>query len=381
MTRSTRARFNRWIPALLAALLPSAALADVGTIHEARACDITFHMHLSADAIQGVTVLWERSRAHGPNWFWKLSRTGLEYHLEPGDEATYTVSLPGPCDRRRQYAIWFRTNRPGVNPLFDLQYFPNGWATTPNIELGDIGRFFPWIMEVAEEQVEEPDPAPPEQPVDTPAPAEPVADPPIAGRVLYANDFRAVPEGDLPSDLDIRGGTVMVDGALGRPMLRMEDEGWFRVPLAAPLGDRFTIEFDYHQPGRLMRLLLAPVTAGVEGKPGVPRFRSSPHHHFVVSPESEGVGIGANMGAGSDLPSIASRNHKAFMEGPVPVRIEVDGTVARVFLAGEQTAVLSRVEIQRGDQLEFYYGGTRGGPAWIGNLEVIGADTEPPPAE
>jgi len=186
---------------------------------------------------------------------------------------------------------------------------------------------------------------------------------------LYASDFAHVPDGSFPTDLTFGGGNMQVDDSHGDAMLRFEGGSWFHIPLETDLPESFAIEFDYHTTELYAVLFVAPFDAATSGRqpPSYSGYRQGQFNFFAIANTS----VGAAIDAGSEsLPSARGAND-AFTQGVVPVRLEVSGRQARIFIDGKQVVMHPAAAFHRDDVIEFFYG-SMGAPGngYIGNIRI-----------
>lgn len=96
-------------------------------------------------------------------------------------------------------------------------------------------------------------------------------------------------------------------------------------------------------------------------------YRQGEFNYFAVANTSVGVAIGSSS---KSLPS-ANAPNRAFTSGVVPIRLEVRGTQAKVFVTGKQIVMHPAVTIPRTDTVEFFYG-SMGSPGYgyLGKLRI-----------
>lgn len=181
-------------------------------------------------------------------------------------------------------------------------------------------------------------------------------------RVLLFEDFGDAYVGDFPRRFEFVSGNAEIVEWEGQRLLRINDRGAFTVPLSETLPERFTIEFDFHNPNRHAHLYVTTSQAEV----AIDKY-TYPYHRFIVSPEAGGVGVRAGKSV-EGKPSSAQQN-RDFMEQVVPIRITVDGSYAKMYVGEKRVANLPNADFNHTDRLEFWYGGF-GGPAYVGNLRI-----------
>lgn len=329
----------------------------------------------------------------------------------PQGTLSVTETLPLACNRERRYRLRISVLRPEI-PIDSLHYYTlttnlshvveqdytlyhpsaDGFTQDPVLRLGDLSRLFPGL----EDRPSGGDPVASGSPSGSGGSPDPLesatgdeATPPTwvppasegfvpGARTLFASDFRGVAVGAFPDVCFYGGGAMQVVSHGGRPMLEMDREGWFHVPLPDALPDRFTIEFLYHSPHRFATLLFAPYDPATATRPpSSPHYRPVRAHHFILTLESNGNGVRPGLGAG-DLPHavrvsrrVGGAPAEAYVDGPVRIQAVVDGERATLFVDGERVAHLPRAGFERAAAVEFYYKGGRG-PAYVGDIRITG---------
>lgn len=179
-------------------------------------------------------------------------------------------------------------------------------------------------------------------------------------RVLFQTDFSRDNAGDFPRDLEFVSGNWDVVEIGGRRMLRdTGDKGSaINIPLGERLPERFTIELDvlYTIGHQAMVLTTAPPESHWESlETGV----------FNIQPEA---GIVVPQGGLEATTGIAD----AFLEGPVRIRIMVDGSHAKMYVGRTRVANVPGVELARGDRIQITnsYFSDAENPMYIGAIRV-----------
>ncbi len=416
--------------AALASQAAAAALPPVGDEAGAlsRNCDVTLQARNGfTDRAIVIQLSESEVRTRLGTWakFLVIDRPSLSTISPPsghgqrrvpaGETVSLTETLPLACNANRRYRLQIVVLRPdfppdtdryeSVGPYVDQEYTlyhpsADGFTQDPVLQLGDLSRLFPGLEDRRSDAPVASD-SPSGDSGDAPgptggsagggnvAPGPSTWTPPAASefvpgaRTLAAVDLRDVPVGGFPEGLEYVGGAIQVVAHEGRPMLEMDREGTFRVPLPEALPDRFTVEFLYHNPHRFATLLFAPYDPATATRgPSTPHYRPVRAHHFVLSLESTGNGVRPGLGA-DDLPHavrVSERHAGAYVDRPVPVQVVVDGELATMFVDGEQVASLPRSTFERAGAVEFYYKGGRGA-AYVGDIRVAGDGTGAPSAE
>lgn len=190
-----------------------------------------------------------------------------------------------------------------------------------------------------------------------------------SGTDLYVSDFASVDDGDFPPALAFRGGGMQVDRSQGGAMLQFSGGSWFHIRLPEELPENFVIEFDYFTNEAYAVLYVSPFDAAVSGQspPSYSGYRQVPFNFFAVANTSVGVAIDAGT---ASLPKANAQN-SAFTEGVVPVRMEVKGNQAKVFVDGKQVVMHPAATTPRTDVVEFFYA-SMGAPGngYVGNIRI-----------
>ena len=162
---------------------------------------------------------------------------------------------------------------------------------------------------------------------------------------------------------------MQIDKTQGEAMLRFSGGSWFHIPLQKTLPNAFAIEFDYYTTEDYAVLFVAPFDPGVSGKqpPSYSGYRQGEFNYFALANTSVGVAIDTSS---TNLPKANTRD-SAFTERVVPIRLEVKGTDARVFVSGQQVVMHPAAQILRTDTIEFFYA-SMGAPGngYVGNIRI-----------
>lgn len=190
-----------------------------------------------------------------------------------------------------------------------------------------------------------------------------------SGRTLYRSEFASLADGDFPSELEYRDGGMQIDSSQGDAMLRFQGGSWFHIPLASTLSDNFIVEFDYYTSESYAVLFVSPFDSAVSGKspPSYSGYRQGMFNFFSLANTTVGAAVDR---ASESLPRANAQNN-AFTERVVPVRLEVKGKQAKIFVDGSQVVILPSATIHRSDVIEFFYG-SMGAPGhgYIGNIRI-----------
>ena len=175
-------------------------------------------------------------------------------------------------------------------------------------------------------------------------------------RVLFADDFSDDVVGDFPRRLEwVRGNMEVVEWE-GRRLLRATGENsQFAVLLPAGVPERFTIEFDIHDPvsGQGTGVL---TTAAPKG--GWPQGA-----HF-----NYGNWRGSGFWIGKDPASTV--DDLRIREQIVSARTMVDGAYAKAYINEKRVANVPRAELERGDRITFVMWARGDAPVYIGDIRI-----------
>ena len=188
-------------------------------------------------------------------------------------------------------------------------------------------------------------------------------------QTLYASGFSSLADGDFPPDLTFRGGGMQIDSSQGGPMLRFEGGSWFHIGLDSSLPDHFAIEFAYFtNESNAVLFVSAFDAASGQGPPSYSGYRQGQFNFFAIANTS--VGVAVESGAQS-LPKASARN-AAFTQRVVPIRLEVRGNQARIFVDGSQVVIHPAASIPRTDAVEFFYASVGSpGNGYLGDIRIV----------
>lgn len=202
-----------------------------------------------------------------------------------------------------------------------------------------------------------------------PAPVRPEA----GARDLFYEDYTSDPLGAFPASLEYVDGTWETAEWQGRRLLRTTGprNAAFRIPLPEALPEAFTVETEVFFPRRNQRLILMT-------EPVVPReWSRTGGHHVQVASGNGGTGVRAHGGTG--LPSSLSRPPALLHEGPVTLRIEVEGRRAQVFVGDTRTANLPVAAFPRTSTLHVQHVSVADAehPVYLGPIRVTAPGAAP----
>lgn len=163
---------------------------------------------------------------------------------------------------------------------------------------------------------------------------------------------------------------MQIDHSQGDAMLRFSGGSWFHIELDTALPESFAIEFDYFTNEHNAVLFVSPFDAAVSGQapPSYSGYRQGQFNFFSIANTSVGVAVDR---ASASLPR-ANVQNTAFAEAVVPIRIEVRGNQARIFVDGTQVVIHPSASVLRSDVVEFFYGSVGSpGNGYLGNLRIL----------
>jgi outer membrane protein OmpA-like peptidoglycan-associated protein len=175
-------------------------------------------------------------------------------------------------------------------------------------------------------------------------------------RVLFYDDFGDEYVGDFPRRLNYVKGNMEVVEWEGMRLLRGTGGDRFTVPLGGPLPDRFTVEFDIHDPAT---------------EPGTGIFFGEVER--AADYDKPYVNIGNWQGSGVwqyGVGKVSTNAIDQIEEEVVPIRISVDGTYIKVYADEQRIANVPQADLGRADAITFMLGSRTDRPIYLGNLRV-----------
>lgn len=171
-------------------------------------------------------------------------------------------------------------------------------------------------------------------------------------RPLYVNDFSVDGVGDFPKRLRWGQGTFELVETKGARFLQATSNGWFAIPLAERLPERFTLELQVSAVGGWnQEIYFGPSTRGAKQ----PRV--------IVSQNASGVVVG-------DAQTL-SRPARDVRGAVFPVRVMVDGAHAKVFMGETRVANVPTIDLGRDREIRIQVRAQQGAPVWIGDVRVM----------
>ncbi|MBC7843253.1 MAG: OmpA family protein [Gemmatimonadaceae bacterium] len=171
-------------------------------------------------------------------------------------------------------------------------------------------------------------------------------------RPLYVNDFSADVVGDFPSRLRWGQGTFEIVQTQGARFLRATSSGWFAIPLAERLPERFTLELQLSATGGWnQEIFFGPAARGAR------------QPHLIVSQHASGVIVG-------DAQTL-SRPARDVRGAVFPVRVMVDGAHAKVFIGETRVVNVPTIDLGRDREIRVQVRAQQGAPVLIGDVRVM----------
>jgi outer membrane protein OmpA-like peptidoglycan-associated protein len=175
-------------------------------------------------------------------------------------------------------------------------------------------------------------------------------------RILFMDDFGDEYVGDFPRRLNYTKGNVEVVEWEERRLLRGTGGDRFTIPLGEPLPDRFTVEFDIHDPAT------EGGTSIYFGEVERPSDYDGPY-----------VNIGHWQGSGvwqHGVGKVSTNAIEQIEEEVVPIRIAVDGGYIKVYAAEQRIANVPQADLGRADAITFILSSRTDRPIYLGDLRV-----------
>jgi OmpA-OmpF porin, OOP family len=180
-------------------------------------------------------------------------------------------------------------------------------------------------------------------------------------RVLFADDLSADRIGNFPRRLEFGNGNMEIVEWQGARYLRSTSEGFFDVVLTEPLPERFTIEFDLHDPG-----FWPTEVYSVD-----PNRKYEEHVRAFFSFNGS-----SGLADGNRSPSNAlSSMRVAPTEKMMRVSMIADGPYMKVFLDETRIANVPTAAFARTNRIRFKVHGETERSSLIGNIRVAAGGT------
>ena len=174
-------------------------------------------------------------------------------------------------------------------------------------------------------------------------------------RVLFFEDFSRDEVGDFPRRLELMQGNLEVAEWRGGRYLRSNGTGEIAIPLPEVLPERFTVEMDVYNGGRMNAW--GDVTV---------RFTEQRQGNLAVVQQNwTRTGI---VGVGHDAETYVGQ--EKFKDKFVPLRIMVDGKYAKVYMGEKRVANVPNVDLGRSKKIWVTIPGSEESPAYVGNIRI-----------
>lgn len=181
------------------------------------------------------------------------------------------------------------------------------------------------------------------------------------GRTVWvATDFSKEPIGRFPAkQLEFVRGNMQIVEREGSRVLEFSSASVFRVPLPKQLEEDFTLEFYLHVPAPNMstNVYFSPLETSVA------RFPS----HYLSVYHSPGLFLNGR--------SVSQMQVRTITDGMIPVKMQVDGEYAIVYVGTERVANVPVTKIERTGAIEFHVTANDRFRAYVSDIVVaVGVD-------
>lgn len=190
-------------------------------------------------------------------------------------------------------------------------------------------------------------------------------------RVLFEDDFSDTPIGDFPHRLNFIKGTMEVVNWDDHQLFQIQEECQFEIPLPEILPDRFTLEFDIHDPKSTVdtgwtAIYFSPPAANgfYPNRRGGPPFLRFAHFYGsgLHATNSEQIaGVYHEGGTGN--------KHPALDDGLMHVEVQVDGEAIKAYVNQERIVNVPSADLGRHNVITVLCD-ARTDPTYIGNIRV-----------
>ncbi|MEM6782769.1 MAG: OmpA family protein [Bacteroidota bacterium] len=182
-------------------------------------------------------------------------------------------------------------------------------------------------------------------------------------RVLFFDDFEDDYVGNFPRRLEFKYGTMEVVEWQGARLLRGTGGDRFTIPLPETLPERFTVEFDIHDPA-------------TEGGTSIV-FGEVPNR--LADYERPYVNIGNWRGSGLwhyEDGRISTNAIEQIEEEVVPIRIAVDGDYIKVYAAEQRITNVPNADLGRANAITVFMSSRTDRPIYLGNVRIASGGRE-----
>ena len=174
-------------------------------------------------------------------------------------------------------------------------------------------------------------------------------------KVLFYDDFSSDEVGDFPRRLELVEGNMEVAEWRGARYLRSTGFGEIAIPLPETLPERFTVEMDVYNGGRMNAW--GEVTVRFVERPGA--------NNAVVKENWTRTGV---LGQGQN--ALTDVGQEKFNDKFVPIRVMADGKYVKVYMGDKRVANLPNADMGRAKKIWVSIPGSDESPAYVGNIRV-----------
>jgi len=192
-------------------------------------------------------------------------------------------------------------------------------------------------------------------------------------RVLFAEDFESEYVGNVPRRLTFQGGTAEVVEWQGGQMLRTNGRAQFAIPLPDGVPERFTVEFDLYRSDTGSNCGNGVFLTFEEPDPDAYLQYAGVGTAIALSDCEAGV---IHFGDGPASAAHVTGGGAPYAAAVTPVRIAVDGSYIKVYLAERRVANIPNGDVVRGDALYLIAADYDGRYAYVDNLRVAAGGRE-----
>lgn len=178
--------------------------------------------------------------------------------------------------------------------------------------------------------------------------------------IWVATDWTSERVGRFPaSQLEFVSGNMEIVERDGKALLEAKSASTVRIKLPATLPEQFTVEFNLET--------------------GAPHIASmlftSPHEGPFAQYEGDYLYLYSVPGFYRSGKSVSSTQTRALVKNLMPVRLQVDGKYAILYIGSERVGMLPNANIPRSGVLEIRLNGNQDSPAYLSDIVVaVGLD-------
>ncbi|HPF60693.1 MAG TPA: OmpA family protein [Gemmatimonadales bacterium] len=178
--------------------------------------------------------------------------------------------------------------------------------------------------------------------------------------IWVATDWSGERVGRFPaSQLEFVSGNMEIVERGGRKLLEVKSTSAIRVPLPGTLPEQFTVEFEMEIGAP--HIASAMFTHAHEGG-----YNAAPGDYLYLY-SSPGIYRKAS--------AVSNTQTRALVKTLMPVRLQVDGDYAILYIGADRVAMLPNANFERGNALEFRMNANPDYPAYLANVVVaVGLD-------